>query len=219
MANSASRLCGASRCTRGAPGSSAARQSDDRRQRLVVHRHPRHRILGEVAVVGDNDRHRLADVHGFAAGQRRTVALLPVAGTGQPDDEALVGKPGTQIVQRQYRPHAGQRESGAPVDAAYCCVGMRAAHERRVQHAGQADVVHVAALPPQEREVLQPGDALADDLESCVSHARLPACASPHRARPPRCPRIPCSGRDCPTARPAPPLPSGAGCRAGTRSG
>ena len=58
-----------------------------------------------------------------------------------------VGHHRGEIVEREHRVHAGQRQRRVLVDAADQRVRMRAAHERRVQHAGQRDVVDEAALP------------------------------------------------------------------------
>ena len=69
---------------------------------------------------------------------------------------------GSEIIEREHRVHARQRQRGILRDAADQRVRMRAAHEASVQHAGHRDVVDEAAVPPQQRVVLEPGDARSD---------------------------------------------------------
>ena len=73
----------------------------------------------------------------------------------------------------------GTIKRGLLVDAADQRVGMRAAHERDVQQAGQRDVVDEAALAAQQRFVLQAIDAGADQRghERATCSAASPAKA------------------------------------------
>ena len=56
----------------------------------------------------------------------------------------------------------GMVARGLRVDAADGGVGVRAAHEGRLQHVGKAQVVDEAAGAGQQREVLDPLDGMAD---------------------------------------------------------
>ena len=60
--------------------------------------------------------------------------------------------------------HAGQRTGGGRVDAVHQRVRVRAAHERRLQHLGKAQVVDEAAAALQQRVVLDACDGTADEL-------------------------------------------------------
>ena len=62
----------------------------DRGQRIVFDLDQRGAVLGDVAVVGDHDRHRLADVHHFVDREHGAVQVLLVALARKTDDEPLV---------------------------------------------------------------------------------------------------------------------------------
>ena len=89
----------------------------------------------------------------------------------------------------------GKARAARRVDAADARVRVRAAHEGRVQHAGQLDVVDEAAAAGEQR-----GSSRRATRRAEVRHSRSArpcARASPRRARPRRCPGSRCSGRDC----------------------
>ena len=102
----------------------------DHRERLVVDVDQRCGILGDVAIFRDHDCDRFADVHGFVSSQRRAIQVLLVGPAGKTDDETLGAQVRHQIGQREDGVRAGHRECGALVDAAYCSMAVRAAHER-----------------------------------------------------------------------------------------
>ena len=62
-----------------------------------------------------------------------------------------------QVVERVDRMDAGQRQRLAGIDAANERVRIRAADERDMQHTRQRDVVEVAALAGEQRQVLAAG--------------------------------------------------------------
>ena len=64
---------------------------------------------------------------------------------------------------REHRHHAGQTPSGVDVDAADQRMGVRAAHERGVQHVGHGDVVDVATRAGEQARVLDPSHLRADE--------------------------------------------------------
>ena len=51
--------------------------------------------------------------------------------------------------------HAGQGQGALTVDAADTGMGMRAAHEAGMQHAGQMQVIDEMPLPGEQRMVFQ----------------------------------------------------------------
>jgi hypothetical protein len=133
-------------------------------QGLVVHHHQRGRVLGDVTVVRHDNRHRLADIAGFAGRERERPALVERhAGIGMPH-HAAVDHHGGKVVQRQHRVHAGQSQRRVLVDAVDQGVRMRAAHEGRMPGPRHGDVVDEAALAAQEWFVFQAGDAGTNDL-------------------------------------------------------
>ena len=55
-------------------------------------------------------------------------------------------------------------------------MGMRAAHERRLQHVGKAQIVDEAARAREQRAVFEPLDGVADVAGCCHGlHASLTA--------------------------------------------
>ncbi len=141
----------------------------NRRQRVVIDSNEGGRVLGNVAVVGDNDRHRLADVDDLVPGQCGTVPLLLVTLAGKTDDEPLDPQVRHQIAQRKNSVHAGIRQRRSLVDAADRGMTVRTAHECGLQHARQPDVVDEAPQAPQQIVIFEPANAFAADF--CV-HCR-----------------------------------------------
>jgi hypothetical protein len=135
----------------------------DRRQRLIVDFDECSGIFGDISAVGDDDRHRLADVNHLVTGQCGTVAVLPVALAGKADDQPLSPQVREQIGQREYSVYARVRERHCLVDAADRGMAVRAAHEGRVQHVGQSDVVYEAPGSSQQIGVFEPANALPYD--------------------------------------------------------
>ena len=68
-----------------------------------------------------------------------------------------------QVRAGEDRMHAGQRSRSRLVDAPDRGMRVRAAHEGRLQHARQPEVVDEAALALEQRLVFEPGDRAADD--------------------------------------------------------
>jgi hypothetical protein len=133
-----------SACTSGAPGSRAFSAST---------------TTGRASIVRDHHGHGLADVAGELLGEDRLLGMADVAArirraqhAGR-NRERLVGEHGVDARQ-------GQRRTG--VDRIDLRVSERRAHERGVQHAGQLEVVHVAAFARDELAVLLAQDRVAD---------------------------------------------------------
>ena len=75
------------------------------------------------------------------------------------------------------RVHAGERERGSRIDAREPGLGMGAAEHRRMQHAGQANVVDEARAAGQQPRVLAPLHRLADQSRAHGSSPRSIAAA------------------------------------------
>ena len=125
-------------------------------KRLVIRLDYRRRVLGLIARVRDDHRHRLADMYDFARGEQRPVALLAVGRARQADDQAMLGEMGFQVVERPHRAHARCRLGRALVDPGDRGVGHGASHERGVQGSRQVDVVDEARPSAQQRRILDP---------------------------------------------------------------
>ena len=140
-----------------------------RRQRVEIDVDQRRRILGDVAGVGDDDRDRFADMDGLVGRQHLAVVVLLVVRAGQADHQPVGGEMRPEVFVGIDRVHAGQRERRRGIDAPDRCMGMRAAHERRLQQAGHVNVVDEAAAAGEQCMVLQPRDAGTDQA---VARAR-----------------------------------------------
>ena len=154
----------ASRCEVGAPFCSAAAQSDTEFEHLEIDLDQACRVLGNIAIVGDDDGNRIADEADFVLGQAiRHVNLFDRRIRHQQRDP-LIAHRFRQIAVRHDGVDARQRQRAGFVDAADSGMGMRAAQHHRVQHAGQLDVVDIAAVAGEQRRVLLAQDSRAEPL-------------------------------------------------------
>ncbi len=109
------------------------------RQRLVLDLDQVARVLGDVAVLGDHGRDRLAVVAHLLDGDH---VLDDRAGAEGGKRRRMLGDVGA----RDDADHAGQRLGLRRVDGDDARVRVRAAHDRRMRHVLELDVVEVAAL-------------------------------------------------------------------------
>ena len=117
-------------------------------------------VLGDVPVLGDNDRDRIADeAHGVRRQDR----------SGRPDDATADRRverrvlEGREVLVREHGMDAGQRTGRGEVERDDPTVRDVAAHERRFQHARQRDVIDVATAPGEQAGVLLACHRLADE--------------------------------------------------------
>ena len=136
-------------------------------EQAVVDLHQRSEVLRPVSVVGDHERHRLADVahppareEGLGAAPDRRV---PVAHHEHPVGEG-------EIVRRKHQPGPGVQRRRR-IDGADLRVRMGAADEDAVQHAVEVDVVDEARPSAQQPRVLPARDRAAD--RPGIRHRRL----------------------------------------------
>ena len=161
-------------------------------ERLVVDHHLLRRVLGEVAVVGEHRRHRLAGVADPGSGEHRQLRCLVArhAGGGPKGAEGPLDVGGGH-----HRGDAGRAGRLRGVDAGDAGVALVAPAEREVQRAGAPEVVHVAPAPGEEARILDPLHARADeagpDFDGDV-HSKVPvpapALPPPAAAGPPASP-------------------------------
>ena len=133
------------------------------RQELELHLDQSGAVFGEVSVRGEHHGDRFADVNGLVGREDQTIALLFVGAVGEGDGETIGPGDGTDVVRGEHREHARQFERGARVDRDDPRMGVRAAHETRVQHARHVNIGDEARLAAQQVPVFDPGGRLSDE--------------------------------------------------------
>ena len=134
----------------------------DRRQELVVDPDPRQRVLGDVAVVRDDERDRLTGVVDLVPGQRVLGAAVGQRGVRDQQRQRL-GHRARQVVVGPDEVDALDVEHPGDVDVGDPRVGVRRAEHGRVQRT-RDHVVDVAALSAQHPVVLDAGHLGAHQL-------------------------------------------------------
>jgi hypothetical protein len=119
---------------------------DDGVERFVVDVDQFQRVARRVVVLGDDERHLLALEPDLVGGQDG----LHVVGQRRHPGEALLGQVGTGHHGLDLRMCLGRRH----IDSDDLGVRVRRTQDRKVQHAGQADVVDVVALTADEPRIL-----------------------------------------------------------------
>ena len=140
-------------------GGAGRLDADDRRQELVLDPDPADRVLGDVAVVGDHERDRLAHVVDLFARQRVLRAAMGQVGVRDQQRQRLGHRCGevAQVVVGPDGVDALELEHLVDVDVDDPRVGVRRTEHRGVQGAGaDRDVVDIAALAADQPLVLDP---------------------------------------------------------------
>ena len=163
----------------GVDGRAAAgiRHGDNGRFHRAIHENQPGGILGDIAIVGDNENNRLADVANLIARQTLHFRHRPPSGIKHHD----LGLDGIQILRGEHGAHAGDSTGRLDIDAADLPARHLRAHEGRLQHAGQGDVIDKAAMPGEQALVFLAGQALADKTGGGGrggGHGHAPAPAS-----------------------------------------
>ncbi len=147
---------------------------DHDRQRLIVDVHQPDRVGGDVALRSDDGGDFLSLVDDAVDGQDH----LLVRHQGRHPGQAS----GVQVTAGDDGQHAWQRQGRLGVDIGDPGVGVRAADDIEVQHAGQFHVVDVGALAADEARVLLALDAVTHALDgSFGSHGLSPVPRSGFR--------------------------------------
>jgi hypothetical protein len=138
--------------------------ADHRRQELVADPDPVDGVLGDVAVLGDHERDRLADVVDLVPGERELGAAVGECGVRDQQGQR-VGHHAVEVVVRPDGVHAVEVEDVRDVDVEDPGVGVRRAEDGGVQ-GGRPDehVVDVAAATAEEALVLDARHLLAEEL-------------------------------------------------------
>ena len=152
---------------------------NDGGQRFVVDSEEFERVLGEVAVFGDDAHDRLADIAHLATRERQDrcgVIMGHARGRDQRLDRA------GQILGGENRDDARGRARRGSVDRANARMRLVAPAEGDVQRAHHLPVIGEGAVAGQQARVLGPFDARADELRPGVDvrrviHRRRRLCA------------------------------------------
>ena len=145
---------------------------DDGRQLLVVDLEQRERVLGDVAAVRNDDGDGVSDEAHLLLRERALEERDELRQRVHAHrDRADV----THVRGQEHRLHAWQRASGLRADREDARVGMRAAHDRRVQRARRLDIGHVSAAAAQEPRILLAPHRRADEVAAAHSPNSLAA--------------------------------------------
>ena len=129
---------------------------DDRGPRVVVDLDELGRVLGQVA--GRRRRRARPDRRRSAPRPRRGAGAASPGSSARSTCATARASPGLRSARGEHRPHAGQRARAAAVSMPRMRgPGERAAHEARVQHAREPDVVDEGAVAGEQAGVLDPG--------------------------------------------------------------
>ncbi len=140
--------CRARRRTRAARRSRARAPWCPRRAGARSPPHRRRRVRRRVGILGDHRGHHLAHVAHQRIGEDR-LRGRPEAG-GRRDRRRDGPRALRQIARGVDRHDPGHGARGGGVDRAHPRVGVRAPHEGRVQHAGEVEILDVAAAAGDE---------------------------------------------------------------------
>ena len=152
---------------------------DDGFERLVFHYDEFHRVLGPIAVLGDDAGDGIALEADLVDGQRRHFHRLQALDWRR---QAQVGGPLGQLASRHHGDDTGRRARRLGIDRENAGMGIGRAHEAGVQRSRNFNVVEEARRPDQQPSVFGPWDGLADDGE-IVDFGVVHQAASPPPAR------------------------------------
>ena len=147
-----------------------------RGQNVVGHVDQRHGVLGDVAVLGEHEGDGLAHIGHLAVGERERPAAVERGARIRGPHHAPLGHRRRDVVEDEHGEHAGQRPRRRCVDRGDQRMGMRAAHEGRMQRVGRRDVADIAAGAGEQRVVFETRQAGADGAH--VRQATSQACSA-----------------------------------------
>ena len=136
----------------------------DRRQLIVVDFDQRRGILGDAAIVGDDERNRLADIEGFVVDKEARLGIELHCGGRERERNPVAGQKRPQVGIEQDGMHALDRLRCRRVDAFDARMRRAASRKYRMQHVGQDDVVDIARFSTQQPRVFDAGDRAPDQL-------------------------------------------------------
>ena len=134
------------------------------RQWFVVDRDQGGRVLGEVARGRDHDRHRLADEGNLVLGKNERSNIGRQLRRAKLQRKPFLCEQWRKIREREHGVHAGASARSARVDGADRGMGVRTAHECRLQHVGKTQIGDETPAAGEQGTVFKPLDGVADVL-------------------------------------------------------
>jgi len=132
------------------------------RKFVVIDLDQRRRVLGYIAVLTDDDGYGFTHIRYFAIRKRERPDLVERRARIGMAIHAAVAHDRSEIIERKNCMHARELAGWARIDGANDGVGVRTADEACVKQIGEVDIVDKAAAAPQQRLVLDTGNALSD---------------------------------------------------------
>ncbi len=168
------------------------RGGDHRRQRRVVDLDQFGRVLRLVQGIGDDERHRVADIAHAPLGEQRLRANEsrgPIAASSAHAGHQGAETAALQILSGQDSEHAGRRPRPPDIDRENAGMGIWRAQHVAARVAGSTGIVDIAAATLQQAQVLLASDRFANGLHAHVLYLPPAITTSPQRCR---------ARRDCP---------------------
>src|SRR6266851_4963370 len=134
-------------------------------------------VLGDIAIVGDDECDRLAHIAHLFAGERTLRAHRRDGRIWHGGRDWLGGEAAWHVARGQHGANARNRQCFRGMDRPDTGVRMRAAQEAAMKHAGQFDVIDKARAAGEERRVFHPRDPCAELLCAHRSCSRECVCA------------------------------------------
>ena len=147
---------------------------DRRLQNIIGHVNERRGVFGDIAVIAKHDGDRLADIGDFGVGKRKGPDQIELGAGIRMALHAPLAHGRADVVERENGVNSGRRRGVTGIDGADRRMGMRAAHEARMQQAGKRDIVDKAGASLQQGLVLDAMNALSDQARALLSFCRFP---------------------------------------------
>ena len=118
-----------------------------RRQRFINHIDRFRRILGQIAAFRQHHRHRIAHITNLAVSQRILQKPQQIAISPQPHRNRPRLHHRRNVIESNHIHHARHRPRRRGVNGKNAGMSVRAAHNNRVQHIRQLDIIHKPPPP------------------------------------------------------------------------
>ena len=138
---------------------------------FVVDLDQRDRVLGEIAIIGDDDRDGFAHIGNLAVGEREGPDAVERRSGIRMPQHAPFRQHGREIIQREHRTHAWCRQRRRLVDRGNQRMRMRAANKGRAAPRHH-DIVYEAPASAQQGLVLDAGNARSN--QRCHDFLEVP---------------------------------------------
>ena len=146
---------------------------DRRLQNVIGHVNERRGVFSDIAVVAKHDGDRLADIGDFGIGERKGPDQIELGAGIRMALHAPLAHGRVDVVERENGVNSGRGRRVTGIDGADCGMGMRAAHEARMQQAGKHDIVDKAGASLQQGLILDPMNALSDQARAFFEFSPL----------------------------------------------